>query len=301
MCAGHCSPLDYLAHSFFEEAGDSVVWACRGGGKTMMGAVATLLELVHKPGIEVRILGGSLEQSDKMYGYLRGLMEEAGMGEWVAGKASGRRLVLENGSRVEVLAQSDTSVRGQRVQRLRCDEVELFDRGVWSAAQLVTRSTEDERGRKIRAGIEAFSTMHVPGGLMTEIVGGGRKVFSWCVWDVIEKCGEERACGSCGLWNECRGRAKEGTGFVKIDDVLAMRGRVSRGVWRHEMLCEPPRYEDAVLGSFVRGRHVRAWGGQGLPARVVLGVDFGFAGAFVGLFLGVWRDALGEVCVHVLE
>ena len=33
-CPDHHSPLDYLEHSFFEgsEAGDAVVWACRGGG-----------------------------------------------------------------------------------------------------------------------------------------------------------------------------------------------------------------------------------------------------------------------------
>ena len=47
---------------------------------------------------------------------------------------------LVNGSRVEVLSQSERAVRGQRVHRLRCDEVELFDPAVWDAAQLVTRS-----------------------------------------------------------------------------------------------------------------------------------------------------------------
>ena len=40
LCPGHATPLDYLCHSFFEEEGDAVVWACRGGGKTMVGAVA---------------------------------------------------------------------------------------------------------------------------------------------------------------------------------------------------------------------------------------------------------------------
>ena len=39
-----------------------------------------------------------------------------------------------------VLAQSQRSVRGLRVQKLRCDEVELFDPAVWEAAQLTTRS-----------------------------------------------------------------------------------------------------------------------------------------------------------------
>src|SRR3954467_12414035 len=72
VCGHHQTPLDYLAAAFFEtgSGSDSIVWACRGGGKTMVGAVATLLDLLFKPGIQVRILGGSFEQSEKMYGYL---------------------------------------------------------------------------------------------------------------------------------------------------------------------------------------------------------------------------------------
>ncbi|MEM6856129.1 MAG: hypothetical protein AAF593_17120, partial [Planctomycetota bacterium] len=50
---GSTPPFDYLCHAFFH-GGDCVVWANRGGGKTMLGAVATLLDLVFKPGIQVR-------------------------------------------------------------------------------------------------------------------------------------------------------------------------------------------------------------------------------------------------------
>ena len=142
----HQTPLDYLAHSFLEgcgqdasAGGDAVIWACRGGGKTMLGAVATLLDLLFKPGIQVRILGGSFEQSEKMYGYLRSLVQRH-FDHLLAAPPTHRRLVLKNGARVDVLAQSDRSVRGQRVQKLRCDEIELFDPGVWQAAQLTTRS-----------------------------------------------------------------------------------------------------------------------------------------------------------------
>src|SRR4051812_25940975 len=71
ICPHHNTPLDYLAHAFFESASetDAVVWACRGGGKTMIGAVATLLDMLFKPGIQIRILGGSKDQSSRMYTY----------------------------------------------------------------------------------------------------------------------------------------------------------------------------------------------------------------------------------------
>ena len=62
---GNCAPFDYLCHAFFEnrKPRDALVWANRGGGKTFLGALATALDLAFKPGIEIRILAGSLEQA----------------------------------------------------------------------------------------------------------------------------------------------------------------------------------------------------------------------------------------------
>ncbi|MFN9994008.1 MAG: hypothetical protein ACK54H_11745, partial [Phycisphaerales bacterium] len=61
---GHSAPMSYLEHAFFGDRigvslpSDCVVWANRGGGKTFLGAVATLLDMLFKPGISIRILGG---------------------------------------------------------------------------------------------------------------------------------------------------------------------------------------------------------------------------------------------------
>ena len=74
VCSEHNSPMDYLWHAFNSDFtnrgnGDCVVWANRGGGKTELAAAATLLDCVFKAGCSVRILGGSLEQSSRMYEY----------------------------------------------------------------------------------------------------------------------------------------------------------------------------------------------------------------------------------------
>jgi hypothetical protein len=66
ICAGHTAPFEYVRRAYFDEGKDLVVWAARGAGKTRLGAAVTLLELLHKKGISIRILGGSLEQSMKM-------------------------------------------------------------------------------------------------------------------------------------------------------------------------------------------------------------------------------------------
>jgi hypothetical protein len=321
VCPHHQTPLDYLAHSFFELPQDPVVWACRGGGKTMLGAVATLLDLVFKPGLQVRILGGSLDQSDKMFAYLRRLTA-AGFADLLAAPPTRRRLVFSNGSRAEILPQSDRAVRGQRVQKLRCDEIDLFDPAVWQAAQLATRSIELPDGRHARGTVEAFSTMHKPGGPMQTLLQppataecapaapAGRATFAWCIWDVIARCPPTRPCDACLLWDDCQGRAKHASGFVPVDDVIAMSRRVSRPTWNHEMLCHPPRPDGGAFPAFARHAHVRPWplghrrptpdepvpGPHGPLAAetLVAGVDFGFRGAFVCLWVAMLRAADGR-------
>jgi len=103
VCEGHHVPLDYLEYVFFEkEEGDdngrdAVIWACRGGGKTIIGAAATLLDLLFKPGVQVRILGGSREQSEKMYTYLCDMVQRQ-FADLVHGKVTRHGLRLTNGS-----------------------------------------------------------------------------------------------------------------------------------------------------------------------------------------------------------
>jgi hypothetical protein len=327
------APMDYLAHAFFEgftpradlptgaprqpaatRPSDCVVWANRGGGKTFLGAVATVLDLIFKPGIEVRILGGSLEQSRRMYEHLRRLVEIPAVAELLDAKPGARSLRLVNGSRVEVLAQSESSVRGTRVQKLRCDEVELFDRDLWYAAQLTTRSLRlsGPWGQWVRGSVEALSTMHRPYGLMWEVVGSAtrtgedaanpvRRLFRWGVVDVLERCTDEHACATCSLNPDCAGRAKtrpaDAAGHLSVADAVAMKSRVDEASWRAEMLCLRPRRSACVYPEFSPDRHV-VTGGHDLPQvtresvnpldpdagrprtrfDVVCGMDFGYRG-----------------------
>lgn len=312
-------------------ARDCIVWANRGGGKTFLGAVATVLDLVFKPEIEVRILGGSLEQSKRMHGHLRRLLERPGLAWMVSGRLTERRVRLRNGSSAEVLAQSHTSVRGTRVQRLRCDEVELFDPEVWEAAQLATRS-KDCGGILVRGSVECLSTMHLPHGLMFRLVresrggesgsppdgeaaavGGARRrrVFRWGVVDVLGACGDEHLCerpgadgtsARCALWDECRGRAKtrgEGSaGHVSVADALAMKARVSQATWQTEMLCRRPRRTDAVLPEFSAATHVVADVPEHRAGwRWVGGMDFGFRAPAVVL----WGAADPEGVLRIVD
>lgn len=277
-CKGHWGPMAYLQHSFFANGRDVIVWANRGGGKTFYGAVATMLDMLYKPGIQIRILAGSLDQSRRMYGYLRSMLMRPGVREMIQGKMNRQGVELINGSRVELLAQSETAVRGQRVQKLRCDEVELFDREIWEAAQFVTQSAVCG-DRLVRGSIEILSTLHRPHGLMHELIQeaqatGSRRIIQWCALDVMKECAPEADCTRCALRDACGGSIKKKSGFLLLEDALKQRNRVSEKRFNSEMLCRAPSRTDAVFPMFDEAAHVREI--QADPKLMwVGGMDFG--------------------------
>jgi hypothetical protein len=298
ICPEHQSPMDYLWYTFCElkhasqtANHDSIVWANRAGGKTELAAVATLLDCLFKPNCQVRILGGSGEQAGRMYEYLTAFLHR-GYGQFLAGPVRKTKCCFINGSVVEVLTQSPTSVRGQHVQKLRCDELELFDEDVFAAAKFTTQSTAS-----ITAGMEMISTMHKPYGLMHEVVTSaaesGTPVFKWCVWETIEKC-VGRNCSQCPLLSDCRGRAKAANGYLKIDDCINQMRRASRAGWEAEMLCMRPSRQSVVFDEFDPAEHVQSVDyDPNLPLYRAL--DFGFVNPFVCLWIQV--DKAGVIRV----
>lgn len=341
---GNDGPLAYLVHAFFEgrfalkpdgawvdygrqgprPPGDCVVWANRGGGKTFLGAVATALDMIFKPGIEVRILGGSAEQSRRMHEHLRRMFEHERLERLLDGRSTESRVRLRNGSRAEILAHSERSVRGVRVQKLRCDEVDLFDQALWDAAQLVTRTASPipgPWGESVRGVVEVLSTMHVPMGMMWGIVKGSGRVrawtdaahatggagveppqrvlFKWGVVDSLERCGSEHACGGCALGEECGGRAKtrEVGGHVTISDALVQKRRVSRANWDAEMLCKEPSRGGCVYSEFSPDVHVVGGDGAEFEGTLVAGMDFGVRAPSVV----VWGKVLPDGSLLIVD
>jgi len=282
---GSTAPFDYLRHTFFEDRPsgtprDCVVWACRGGGKTYLGAIATMLDLLFKPGVEVCVLGGSREQSQRLHEHLRKLFDRPTLAPLVDGKITERRLALTNGSACDILAQSHTSVRGRRPQILRCDEVELFKPDVWQAAQLVTR-TKRCGETLVHGAVEALSTMHEPGGLMSTLVTdeGGRRVFRWGVVDTLANCpAASRTCDGCPIEPECAGRARHAHGHIRVEDAISMKRRCAEPTWESEMLCLRPSREHLVFPEFNRATHTARFemDRDDRSLEWIAGMDFGF-------------------------
>ena len=297
VCDNHSSPADYLWHSFSCDDndslanGDCVVWANRGGGKTMLAAVATLLDCIFKPEVQIRILAGSFDQASRMYEYLTAFVSN-GFEDMLAAPIKKSSMEFINGSRVEVLTQSAKSVRGCHIHKLRCDEVEMFDRDVFEAAQFITQST---LGKK--AAMEIASTMHRPYGLMQEVVAKaierGLPVFKWCLWEVVEKCNSGE-CRSCALGGDCNGKAKQAAGYYRLDDAISQMTRSSLNSWQAEVLCEKPLTDKLVFATFSRDKHIKK---LDYDSQIPLyrTIDFGFINPFVCLWLQVDNDGVVRV------
>ncbi|MFO8012268.1 MAG: hypothetical protein R6X20_03075 [Phycisphaerae bacterium] len=326
VCPEHQAPFDYLVRAVLKPGRDLVVWACRGGAKTELGALAAHLDSILRPGCQTRILGGSLDQSEKMYEYLVRKWEGP-FAAMLAREPTARRTELVNGSAVEVLTQSPRSVRGQRVHRLKCDEVDEFSPEVWRAAQFVTQSGRGRDGAWIPAQMEVFSTMHRPFGPMAALVdrledcglrnadsglarsgpaeegktrpdGRGNPkseipnpnssplLLKWCLWDVIERCPPARSCSRCPLWPDCGGKARRAEGYFPIADAIAQQARASRPAWESEMLCLRPRTERLVFSEFDAARHV-APVAYDASLPLYRTLDFGYANPFVCLWVQV--------------
>lgn len=346
----HGAPFDYITHTFFEgtqrarpltnpaagpaePSADCVVWANRGGGKSYLAALATLLDMLFKPGIQIRMLGGSLDQSRRMLEHLEKLIDLPAVQDMARIKRTRTGFMLGNGSGASVLTASQRAVRGLHVQKLRCDEVDLFDQRIWQAAHGVPISLDlpGPWGPTVRGGIEALSTMHRPYGVMWKLAAEAAEtrgpgalralrvpVFRWGLLDVLGHCPDERTCDTCALLDECRGRLKTNArggvvepvprlnhgatkltpltlrGHYLIADAIETKGRMSAETWRSEMLCLTPRKSGRVYSAFDRARHIVA-DAPGPFVRCIAGMDFGIKAEAVILLAGV--DARGDVTI----
>jgi len=146
------------------------------------------------------------------------------------------------------------SVRGPHPQKLRLDEVDEFDEKIYEAALLIPLSSDG-----IQASTHIFSTMHKSYGLMNRVIEeaaeSGFRIFKWCILDVLERC-FDRECEGCGLCEDCGGKARNASGFYRINDAIEHKRKVSKDTWNSEMLCYQPSREGLIYKEFDIALHV---------------------------------------------
>src|SRR5271157_3291894 len=215
------------------------------------------------------ILGGSRAQSEQTYRALAEAIVD-GRGRFGSDAATITRLLkteasYENCSRVAILAASPSSFRRARVASLKLDEVEEMVPNIRESALGMAMEL-----RGCRASLLMTSTWHRLGGPMSSSVerdrGGEFPVFTYCIFEVLERCPEERSgvdlenCQHCPLLTWChedrdadplgRPKAKRSRGHYAIDALIQKVKGVSARVFASDYLCQGPRAEGVWFTQF---------------------------------------------------
>src|SRR5262249_27649994 len=247
----------------------------RGSGKSFLSAIDTHVASLCCPRYETRILGGSLAQSDQIHQALR---EVALNGRGLGGSdaASIARVLKDevqyhNGSALPLLAPSATSVRGPHVPSLKLDEVDEIDPDIRESAMGMAMEI-----RGYRSSVLMTSTWHRVGGPMAELIekgeAGAFPVDTFCVFEVLERCPEERSgphlenCPQCPLVSWCHSdrdahpsglpKAKRSAGHYTIDSLIQKVQAVSLRVFESDYLCLRPTAAGVWFSMFDETGHV---------------------------------------------
>lgn len=201
VCEDHQSPGQAFCDAYFGRAQDSLWWASRASFKSYGTGLLTVLDTLRHKGCETKILAGSMEQGNNVYGAAETHIYTAGLEHMFKMRRTYTEAIT--GSNFSVLTASPKSARGPHPNILRLDEVDEIPREIFDAAinQPMTKNG-------IQAQTLMTSTMHKVYGLMSELIDAapdtGLKVYTWCYAEVTEKC-HEPDCTNLTLSDRFRG------------------------------------------------------------------------------------------------
>ena len=316
-CDEHTAPAEAVARAYFacrgfvrsgKDKGRPIdpgsepvsVWlASRGfGGKSHLLAALALAEAATL-GAEVRVLGGSADQSENVVRYMDAWTARDRVAGLLADQYGGRsagltrsRVRLARGGMVDAMAASSKAVRGPHPSRLRVDEADELDVRILDAALGQTMATAGVRAQTVIS-----STHHYHDGTMTEVLrraeDNGWPVYRWCY-----RCTERSEANP--------------TGWLDPAEIERKRAEVPASMFRAEYDLQWPMPESA---GFLR----REWFGvvSDAPAELDMvarswdeaataGAGDYTVGALVGYKDGVWyflvvvRDRVSPAGVDAL-
>ena len=272
VCRGHAAPADFLESWVFDRPPLSLVHGPRGGGKSYLVAFATHLASILHNGHGTKILGGSESQSAQVFHALQGFRQCEALGGYdpfTTFNATSAR--YETGSEVSLLTASRKSVRGPHVPTLCLDEVDEIDPEIREAAVGMAMERDG-----VPSSITMTSTWHRVAGPMAGLVDRGRAgafpTYQFCVFEVLERCPEERSgphlerCPECPIQKWCHAdrdshpsglpKAKRSQGHYTINDLIAKTAAVSLPVFESDYLCLRPKAAGVWFTMFDEAVHV---------------------------------------------
>ena len=189
VCEEHSTPWRAFCEAYFAETPVSVWLASRGfGGKSFLLALLGLTEAVTLKA-DVRILGGSGEQAQRVHEYMRSFWRYRNAPRGLLATDPMKRLTrLTHGNVIEALVASEASVRGPHEQRLRVDECDVAELKIIDAALGQPMGYNDVKQQTVLS-----STWQNAAGTMTEILrraaANSFPVHRWCYRETVEPHG----------------------------------------------------------------------------------------------------------------
>jgi hypothetical protein len=319
VCLGHHSPGDYFAKITLDRPPLALALGPRGGGKSFLSALNTHFTSRWHAKHGTRILGGSLAQSAQVYRALRETVYEGkgrkGSDAHVIAKLLKGEAIYHNGSDVSILAASSTSVRGPHVASLKLDEVDEIAPDLREAAMGMCMNRNGSTASALMT--STWHRMNGPmAGLMDRAAAGEFPLYTFCAFDVLERCLDDRSgpkvggeacyanCPQCPLKPWCHAErdrngdvplAKRSNGHYEIDSLIQKIRSVSVRTFESEYLCKGPKAEGRWFRKFDSSSHSHEGGEYNPTLPVHLAIDSGVFTGAVFFQVGVEQTPSGPV------
>jgi hypothetical protein len=293
LCPGHNPPFDFLSDLYFERVRTALGFGSRGSGKTIGVASLNLAEMLFKPGVEITTAGATLDQANRGYGYVTKALSNPLFHQLCEGIPTQSKTRLKNGSLLEITTGTKKGLNSPHPIKSRIDEIELME---WAVLQEGLSMSMSNPNLPYKSQDVFTSTRKSNSGTMQRLINEADerniKIYSWCIWEVLEKCTrkceEDEEHGTCPLWtNEvCKGKAHKCVGWYSIDDFIRKAALLDRATFEAQWENKKPHSGQIVYGdSFNESTHEvhpfevpNEW-------KVIAGIDFGAHFAYLQLVI----------------
>lgn len=190
VCKDHSTPADFITDVFFETHGLIVAVATRDGYKTLLTAIADVLDMwFKKVGI---IHAGAIEvQAQKGYSYVRDFIERSYSDE-IKDKSLMSKTEFRNGGKIIIIPLSLKQTAGQHEPKLRRDETDLANPIALKQSTGMVSRQGDAKPQIIDTSTRYFSYGNVQQ-MIDTAHESGRKIHLWCYKEVTQTCPDERS------------------------------------------------------------------------------------------------------------
>lgn len=277
ICPNHNSPFKFLSDAFFETDSNKtpinkiIAIANRGGGKSINLSLKTALDSRFKPGCETAILGALEHHAIRCHEHFKRFIQPY-VDEGLVKEALMKKTVFEHpiNSIVEILTGTTGGVNAPHTPKLSIDEFELMEWNIFQEALNIPVSKNDVKIQVILASTRKYAYGTVEKLLRSDRKNKDYRVYTWCVWECIEKC-QKPSCDECkkivkgsysdgsprSFYSVCQGKAKQACGYRKIDeDVINKFLTLDIEMWEAQQECKRPTQKGSVFYWFDEKKHV---------------------------------------------